>query len=68
MERRFAVGDKVRVRPSSNAERVRWDKRDKIGTVVKVADLPANGHRIMVQWPDEEPPSAFESASQFDLA
>lgn len=61
------VDDHVRVRPGSNAERIRWAKRDVIGIVVAVEQIPAYGLGVRVQWPGEEMDRTFQDANQFDI-
>lgn len=64
----IVVGSKVVVRPGGAAERNRWAKRELIGTVVDAQDIQGYGYGVMIQWPDEERPWAFEQASHYQLA
>lgn len=68
INRRYQVGDKVRVRFGSNIERDRWSKRRVVGEVVEGRNLDAQGYCIRVRWPDEALEEAFHNSGQFDPA
>jgi transcriptional regulator with XRE-family HTH domain len=64
--RRLRAGDKVIVRSGSTYEMARFEKRQSIGEIIEAADLPANGFRVRVRFPDEDD-TAFVDANMFVL-
>ncbi|HEY4548134.1 MAG TPA: hypothetical protein VIG90_17145 [Pedomonas sp.] len=64
--RKFAVGDEVKLREGSSLEIQRYAKRRVHGIVIEALNIPGYGYGIKVQWPDEPSAWAFSDANLFD--
>lgn len=65
--RRFRVGDVLRIRPGGTLEFAKAEKRRETVLVIDAQDLPANGFRVAVRFPDGEE-TALVDANQFVFA